>query len=127
MERVYQSPRVYSRAGCANIRRKKEDKPLFSLRKTIFKTIASVLVFIFIYSVNFYDNDFCKRVQNEASYMVNYTVDVQTAYTSAQQIVKYMLGGIEQSRIYITDNVIKKETQESHQTTDLPVQENSSI
>ncbi len=127
MERVYQSPRVYSRTNSMGVRRRKEEKPLFSLKKTIFKTTASLLVFIFIYSVNFYDNDFCKFIQNEASYMVNYTVDVQTAYTSAQQVIKYMLGGIEQSKIYITDNVIKKETDEAYQTQDDATQENSAI
>ncbi|MBE7026509.1 MAG: hypothetical protein E7410_02945 [Ruminococcaceae bacterium] len=106
MERAYQKTRTNT-GSYARTRRYEEQKPLFSIKKLAVQTIASVIIFLFVYTMRFADTNFSDRVLNEALYTINYTVDLQSAYKSSIEIFDYLQGKIEQGKSYIDNTVLQ--------------------
>ncbi len=107
MERAYQKTRMNTTSYARRERSREEDKPLFSIKKLALQTIASIIVFSFVYSMSFVDTPFSDRVINEASYTINYTVDLQSLYKSSREVFDYLRGSIEQGKSYIDNAVMQ--------------------
>ncbi len=107
MERVYQKTRMNTNSYARRERTREKEKPLFSTKKLALQTIASVIVFSFVYSMQFVDTPFSDAVINEASYTINYTVDLQSVYKSSREVFDYLRGSIEQGKSYIDNAVMQ--------------------
>ena len=88
MERVYQRGRTRPRSYTPRSTRQQElpEIKLFHPKKMLVQLIASVVVFAFAYTVQFFNNPFCNWVKNEVAYTLNYTVRVESVYKSAQEL-----------------------------------------
>ena len=107
MERVYKKTRMNPGYTATRTRKGEEQQPLFSIKKLALQTIASIVVFSFVYSMRFIDAPFSDRVINEASYTINYTVDLEGLYKSSKDVFAYLQGRIEQGRSYIDNAVLQ--------------------
>lgn len=102
MERVYQRGRVRQRSYSPhNTRREIPEIKLFQPKRMLIQAIAAVVLFGFIYTVQFFDNPFCNWVKNKVAYTLNYTVSVESVYKSSQEVMEYFSGKIAEGQIYI--------------------------
>lgn len=111
MERVYQRGRTRPRSYTPRSTRQQElpEIKLFHPKKMLVQLIASVVVFAFAYTVQFFNNPFCNWVKNEVAYTLNYTVRVESVYKSAQELGQFLTGKIQEGQIYINTNLPQPE------------------
>lgn len=82
-------------------RKKRNEKPIMNKKKLIAQTIISAVAFVFICIAFSFDTPFFGVVKNEVEYTLTYVVDIQEIYHSSGDVIKYLSGAIEQSKIYI--------------------------